>query len=229
MTDDSRPSDLYVVSSGETYSLQYYLERDMGQPVTITTISQWLEYPGEAPGRIWLVDANWAVRFEAQEALPPDAVQTRRIVLGPVVSEFYQRAPQQTLAVFGDQIAFGKPDLPDPLLINPGDTLKLDLWWQAVNPPQADYSVGVYLIAPDGRIVAQHDGGFDGGRVPAGLLPADRWTPDARALSLPADLPPGDYLLTAAVYDWRDNTRLAPDSGGRETLDFPFLTVRVGG
>ncbi|MBI5667068.1 MAG: glycosyltransferase family 39 protein [Chloroflexi bacterium] len=223
----TRPDDTIVIR-GEIYSLDYYLRRYLGQSPRYLRFDDWLAHDTPAPARLWLVDGEWAVRDEAKAVLPPDAVQTRQIVLGPLVAEMYQRAPAEPLVTFGGQIALGDSGLPQIIEAAPGATLNLDLWWRAVRPPDADYSVGVYLVAPDGRVLAQQDGGFDQGRVPALLLPADRWTPDARALTLPAVLPAGDYPLTVTVYDWQTGERLPPDADARDDDAYPLAVVRVG-
>jgi hypothetical protein len=219
---DSRPDDLYVINA-EPYSLSYYLRRFMGAAPELIHVRDWLEQPMFSD-RMWMIDASWAVREEALAALPPNLTQTRRHVLGNLVTEFYQRAPAEPLTVFGDQIALGVVDLPAQAAS--GQPLHLDLWWRALRQPDADYSVGIYLVAPDGRTVAQQDGGFDRGQIPALALPQDRWTPDARSLTVPADAPPGEYLLLAAVYDWRDGSRLTPQ-GGREDNAYLLTVIEI--
>jgi len=143
------------------------------------------------------------------------------------VAELYQRIPTDPRATFGDQLALGCHDWPPILEATAGATLDLDLWWQAVRLPAADYSVGVYLLAADGRTIAQQDGGFDRARIPAVQLPADRWTPDARALFIPPDTPPGTYTLAVAVYDWRTGERLLPAPNAREARIFVLGEVQV--
>jgi hypothetical protein len=219
---DSRPEDVYVINA-EPYSMTYYLRRFMGTAPQLTHVRAWLAQPAYGD-RMWMIDASWAVREEALEALPPDRVQTRRHVLGNLVTEFYQRAPDEQVTTFGEQIALGVVALPEQAA--PGQRLYLDLWWRAARQPDTDYSVGVYLLAPDGRTVAQHDGGFDRGQVSALTLPLDRWTPDARALDVPADAETGDYTLLVAVYDWRDGARLTPEDG-REDQGYVLSTVEV--
>jgi hypothetical protein len=219
---DARPDDVYVMF-GEPYSISYYLNRLLGKPIHVLSVEEWLQHT-DKPARVWLMDAHYAVRFEAIDALPPDAVLTRRYVLGALVTEFYQRPPAQPVTTFGGQIALGYAG--NPIAARPGDTLNLDLWWRAARPPQMDYSVGLYLLGADGHPLAQQDGGFDNGRVPATALPADRWTPDGRTLTLPADIPPGEYPLVVAVYDWHDGSRLIPDQP-RPDNAFLLTTVKV--
>ncbi|MEL7236098.1 MAG: hypothetical protein AAGK74_16450, partial [Chloroflexota bacterium] len=82
----------------------------------------------------------------------------------------------------------------------PGETLHIDLWWQALDSPALDYSVGVYLVNGDDEIVLQDDA------PPQGVPPTSTWATDGthygdrRDLQLPDDLPPGDYTLETSVY-----------------------------
>jgi hypothetical protein len=221
---DSRPDDVYVISA-EPYSMTYYLRRFMGTAPELIQVRDWLAQPVYSD-RMWMMDASWAVREEALEALPTGMVQTRRHVLGNLVTEFYQREPTGPLTTFGDQLAFGVAHVSNRMEAAPGQTLYLDLWWRALRQPDTDYSVGVYLVAPDGRVVTQHDGGFDRGQIPAVALPLDRWTPDTHSLIIPGDAAPGEYALLVAVYDWRDGTRLTPDEG-REDQSFELAVVEI--
>ncbi len=223
MTQDARPNDLFVLD-GEPYSMTYYLDRDLKTSVQMISLKNWLANPTPAD-RIWLLDQNWKVQDAAHKALPSDSVMTRQYVLGVLVAEFYQRPPQSPLTTFGGQITLGFQQ-PDALQAYPGAILNLDLWWKAARTPDTDYSVGVYLVDDKGATVTQEDGGFDSGRIPAYALPADRWTPDARTLTLPVSLHPGHYMLTAAVYDWHTGDRLMPDHGW-DNRSFPLDAVIV--
>jgi hypothetical protein len=210
---DARPTDKFVIR-GEPYSMDYYLLR-YGIKAEFTPLLDWLQNP-VTPERIWLIDADWAVRFEAIEALPPDMVLTHRPVVLPVVSELYQRPPQTIITTFADTFALGSTT--SDIALAPGKRLILDLWWQALKPSDFDYSVGVYLVAPDGQVIAQDDGAFDRGRINATALPLDTWTHDARELDLPESLPSGEYMLLVAMYDWRDGRRLKPENGREDDL-----------
>jgi len=226
IAQDSRPDDIYVISA-EPYSMTYYLRRFMGTTPELIELRDWLESPVYSD-RMWMMDASWAVRDEALEALPAGMAQTRRYVLGNLVTEFYPRQPSGVLTTFGGQIALGIAHLPDRLEAAPGQMLNLDLWWRAARQPDRDYSVGVYLVGQDSRVVAQQDGGFDRGQIPAVALPQDKWTADARSLVVPDNATPGEYQLLVAVYDWRDGSRLIPQNG-REDRAYRLATVLVDG
>jgi len=79
-----------------------------------------------------------------------------------------------------------------------GDVLPLNLTWQTAAPLPADYQLSVRLSNPTGDIFAQSDW--------PPLPAAAAWQPgqprtDRRAMWLPADAPPGDYLLQLVVYN----------------------------
>lgn len=223
MAQDARPDDLFVIRA-EPYSLGYYLGKYLGAPVSFTPFAEWMANP-VTPDRIWLIDGDWAVRFEAIDALDSDVVMTRRVVVIPIVAEFYQRPPERVLTTFGGMFALASRQT-DGLQAAPGQPLTLELWWRLVRPADFDYSTAVFLMAVDGRVISQQDGTFDKGRVNPTAMPAETWVFDERALDVPADLPPGEYQIMVAVYDWRDNTRLAPD-GGRDDRLYPLTTITV--
>ena len=109
--------------------------------------------------------------------------------------------------------------------LSPSGGLSVRLNWRDDRPMAGPYSVFVHLDAADGRLLAQHDG------VPAaGLRPTEHWQPgevidDRHGLIVPADLPPGSYLLHAGIYQVGGNRLALPDGSNRVLLG----TVQVGG
>lgn len=110
---------------------------------------------------------------------------------------------------FGDQIALLGYELEDTPLA-PGDVLGYRLVWQALSSPPLDYTVFVHLRDASGETLVQGDG------QPAdGAYPTSFWAPgetvlDERTLTLPLDLPPGDYHLVIGLY-WLEGMEV----GGR--------------
>ncbi len=101
---------------------------------------------------------------------------------------------------------------PEP--VRPGDALPVLLQWTAGQPPAADYTVFVHLLAPDGRLVAQSDA------APTWLTPAptSQWPLnepqlDSHMLNLPGNLPVGIYTLQVGLYDPHTLERLAQPDG----------------
>lgn len=98
--------------------------------------------------------------------------------------------------------------------LHPGATLSILLQWAADQPPQADYTVFLHLLAPDGRLVAQDDA------YPTWLTPqpTSHWPLhqprlDTHRLNLPANLSPGEYTLQVGLYEVQTLQRLALADG----------------
>jgi hypothetical protein len=96
-----------------------------------------------------------------------------------------------------------------------GQTVTVTLTWEILEPTLANYTVFVHLL--DGRpesatapLKAQHDG------IPCEATePTWHWRPgeyilDEHVLTIPADLPAGEYMLGAGLYDADTLQRLPP-------------------
>ncbi|MBI1879693.1 MAG: hypothetical protein HYR94_15975, partial [Chloroflexi bacterium] len=98
--------------------------------------------------------------------------------------------------------------------------LHLILFWHALRPLTTNYTVFLHLRNSDGATIAQQDGlSLDG------AYPTSRWQPgelviDPFTLSLPADLPTGQYSLWAGLYDLDTLERLpvANDTSGENAI-----------
>ena len=107
---------------------------------------------------------------------------------------------------FGDEIMLLGYDLPTRPI--PADQpIDLTLYWRALPPVAAEYSVSVQLFSENGRRYAQSDSFH-----PAGF-PLPRWQPgeygrDAHTLAILLAAPPGVYQLLALVYDPATGRRL---------------------
>jgi hypothetical protein len=102
--------------------------------------------------------------------------------------------------------------------LHPGDEVATTLVWRALAPIEADYTITVQLVGPDGRVYGQHD-------TPplAGSAPTSTWTPgevlsDTYRFGLAADAPPGKYRLIVGVYLLATGGRLPARDGDAVTL-----------
>jgi hypothetical protein len=128
-----------------------------------------------------------------------------------------QRAETQ----FGPTILFIGYDLPI-ITVAPGETLHLNLYWQALENPGDNYRAFVHLT--DGTTIwGQQDDN------PACRLPTSIWRPEQRAVGqfrLPVSLetPPGRYPLIIGLYQADTLERLKITSGdGQIGDDFLWL------
>jgi hypothetical protein len=97
-----------------------------------------------------------------------------------------------------------------PLSPQPGETLQISLYWEALRPLKDEYHTFVHLLDPAGQKVAQSD------RQPGGVFyPTTLWRPgeilrDDHSLTVPADAPPGTYHLLVGLYTLAADGTLGP-------------------
>ena len=104
-------------------------------------------------------------------------------------------------------------------LVYPGQTLRLQLHWQALELQDEDYVVFVHLLSgADGRMVAQQDNPPVQGKKPTSQWKLGQVIVDPYDLHIPLDTPPGEYLLEVGLYRWPDVSRLTVrDDDGRHS------------
>jgi len=127
------------------------------------------------------------------------------------------------------EVSFGEEVRLAGYELEPGESaLRLTLWWQALEPPQADYTVFVHLFDPStGEIVAQSD------QMPRdGAHPTSWWAAGevvGETVTLPLDgVEPGVYRLAVGLYD-RSQARLQAvgPAGERIPDDRLILPVEI--
>jgi hypothetical protein len=97
-----------------------------------------------------------------------------------------------------------------PAFPQPGETLRVRLYWEPIDELGAPYHTFVHLVDASGDRMAQSD------RQPGGVYyPASLWRPgellrDDHELALPAGLPPGGYTLLAGMYALSGEGSLLP-------------------
>ena len=149
--------------------------------------------PGQARLAVQLLDANGNALAAAAELATIEVLPTERVFTPP-----QPQAPRQ--ANFDNKVLLLGADLaPDPA--SPGDILQVTLHWQALTDMDIAYTVFVHLLDADGEVVAGHDS-----EPASGTRPTTGWVPgefirDRHDVSLPADLPPGEYVIEVGMYD----------------------------
>ncbi len=189
-----------------------------------------------AHDRIWLLvdgtpDLAWQVRpverFLSTYYYPIRAIQVGDFVrlveysTVPAPDPLILRGAETAAdLVFGDSIRLLGVELPAGMTYQGGDALPISLLWSSDAPLSERYTVAVYLRDAGGAPIAQHDG------YPAGgFAPTDTWDVnipvwDHRAISLPDDLPPGNYQLWVKIYRFTPDgsTQDLPVSGSDSTV-----------
>lgn len=96
-----------------------------------------------------------------------------------------------------------------PQQLRAGETLTATLLWRSRQPLNEAYTVFFQLLDSSDQIVAQHDSPPREGQYPTTFWSAGDIVPETRHLSLPADLPSGEYRLAIGMYDAATGARLA--------------------
>jgi len=114
-----------------------------------------------------------------------------------------------------------------PLTVSAGELVWVELRFEAVQKPGADYDLFVQLLAPDGHLVQGMDG-----PPQFGARSTSRWEPgemvvDRRAMVVPEGSPGGTYRVIAGFYD-RAGRQPVLDSAGQVSGTYVELgTVQV--
>jgi len=88
----------------------------------------------------------------------------------------------------------------DPAMPVAGETLTVQLAWQALAEMEASYRVFVHLIGADGRVLAQSDGEPLNWTRPTTGWAVGEVVVETRTLAVPATLPAGQAVLRVGLY-----------------------------
>ncbi len=120
----------------------------------------------------------------------------------------------------------------EPQTVEPGDTVEVTLYWQALTRPAQNYAVFVHLLSDVGTMIAQRDTYPGLGRYPTTVwrpgvafadtyrvrIPETAYTPDSGYIQVGLYLPGGARLTTP---DGRDAIRLSPVAIRPRPGEFP--------
>jgi hypothetical protein len=128
--------------------------------------------------------------------------------------------------MFGDHISLQGYTLANDELA-PGDIVQITLFWQTDTKLDKRYKVFLHLLDENGQLVAQRDS-----EPGSALKPTTIWEPnepitDNHGILIPADLPPGRYILSLGLYDIADPNSRLPIQTGNGQLDALTLQTIV--
>jgi mannosyltransferase len=153
------------------------------------------------------------IAFENPSGEEPEAMICRgsevgaEVVLAPLEVEAAERvfaAPEVQHHVeggnLGNKVALYGYDLSAEVL-RPGDTLYLNLCWQALEPMDKSYTVFTHLLDEGSQVRGQMDTlPLGGARPTTGWVPPE-YLRDEYQLVVDSDAPAGEYLIEVGMYD----------------------------
>jgi hypothetical protein len=131
-------------------------------------------------------------------------------------------------ALFGEAIRLAAFEVADE--VQPGESLPVHLYWEALGQPQKSYVVFVHLLDESGNLVSSHDSAPQDGRFPTNTwLPGDLLQ-DTHTLQLAADLPEGAYQINIGLYLPETGERVPVQTADGTvilTQSLPLTTITV--
>jgi 4-amino-4-deoxy-L-arabinose transferase-like glycosyltransferase len=186
-------------------------------------------YEYTAPGRYW---AEVFVRGESADPvdgtrvrLPVGRVtQSRKLPKAEIAHPLTRELDEGRVRLLG----FGL----DPAeSVRAGETLTVELYWQAREPLEINYTVFVHLIggynpATGGPVWAQDDSW-----PLAGGHPTTRWLPeqmvvDRHVVEVPTNTPPGRYQIYVGLYDALTGARLSVPDADSDRIVIGEIEIR---
>jgi hypothetical protein len=103
------------------------------------------------------------------------------------------------VVAFGDSIVLQGYDLND-LVVEPGDTISVDLRWTCTAPVAEDYTISVQLINSRWQKAAQSDAQPRNGEAPTSSWQTGEVVAERRELTVAPEAEPGSYALRVTAY-----------------------------
>jgi hypothetical protein len=118
---------------------------------------------------------------------------------GPAISALrFEQNAAAPLATFGEALQLTAAAAPDHA--QPGQAVSVHVAWRAATAPLEDLTVFVHLNGPQGELMAQNDSPPLEGQYPTAKWALGESVAYAMTVTLPADLPSGQYQWVVGVY-----------------------------
>ncbi len=118
--------------------------------------------------------------------------------------------PNPQAIMFGEQIQLRGYELPQSAVAR-GDSLEIDLYWQADRPIQESYAVAVHLLDAAGNVVSKLDTIPYNGRFSTAVWRVDETFRDRYTLPpLPETAVPGQGTILVTLYPWGQPEKALP-------------------
>jgi hypothetical protein len=168
------------------------------------------------PGYIVAEEADgiYLIR-QAGEQLP--AIPVDKIAEGAIHLERIEVAAR-------DQDGLFHPLVGDTLPLNPGQQVRVTLYWEALVNPEAERTVSVRVADETGWLMAQQDSLPVGGSRPTSWWETGQKIRDVYYLAIPPGVTPGPYSLDLVLYDTYTQ-EIVPFAGEGDVLELRPVVI----
>jgi len=163
--------------------------------------------------------------FDEESNLLGDSFTLLPLKIAPLTREPYEVASPRQVDL-GGKVTFLGYEL-DKGIINPGETIRLVLYWQARAEMDRDYTVFTHLLDAESQIWAQKDSQPQKGNYPTSIWDEGEAVRDEHELEVAPDTPAGDYLIEVGIYLLETGERLPVLEEGRVLGDRILLEDKV--
>jgi hypothetical protein len=191
--------------------------------------------PAGDPDRVavYVISTDDQATGELLEAAFPSGqwdLDTEEVAVYRVSPDVDRVQPRQSLDVeFAGAIQLLGCD-PPPDSLRPGDTVSVQLYWQALVPVRGRYTAFVHLLGPTNPSTGNPLWAQDDHQPGQATYPTDFWLPgevvqDGFQLVVPQEAPPGEYMLSTGFYDLVTLQRLGRSNATGDTATLYHITV----
>ena len=170
-----------------------------------------------SPGRYWLAVAVFNPLTQQRLPLTSDLSDSLdTMFIGPLKVALPPPNPrpmQPISATFGTAIQLQGYEVANGRMGEEANNsqprnLAISLYWLAIATPDRDYTVFIHLLDEAGNIVAGSDSQPINGQYPTSIWSPHERLLDLHTLTIPSDLPSGQYYLTVGLYHQPSGQRL---------------------
>jgi hypothetical protein len=170
---------------------------------------------------------NWVDAATGQSMLHTDYLLTQVTIVGEnrqsTVPEGIQRRLDTNL---GDRVSLLGYDLAGDV-VPAGGSVHLTLYWQALTTMETSYTVFTHLLGSDGHVWGQKDSVPLQGSYPTTAWLSGEVVVDPYVIEVPADAPPGEYVLEVGMYVAATGDRLPVLNASGQHVDDRVLLLSV--
>ncbi len=154
--------------------------------------------------------AQLFVRLVDDVSLNPPSVPVSSVKIAPLA---WPERSEAVLGEIGSAVQLTAVS-PLPTQASPGDTIQVNVTWQVIAPPQADWTTLLHLAEANQPPLATGDSPPLNGDYPTRVWAAGELFTDSYTVTIPVDAPDGRYPLWIGMYNSETIERLPLISGG---------------